>query len=102
MGKRRPAERQHQVQRAPSGLGAPRPRVSFCHLPGEVSVEHGAWSERGGRDLPGGPVVRVCAFTAMGTGSVPGWGTEIPHAVWCGQRKVEGVSQEMEKDQPSA
>ena len=49
MGKRRPTERQHQVQRAPSGLGAPRPRVSFCHLPGEVSVGRGAWWKRGGQ-----------------------------------------------------
>ena len=22
-----------------------------------------------------------CAFTAMGTGSIPGWGTKIPHAL---------------------
>lgn len=26
----------------------------------------------------------------------------IHTTVWCGQKKVEGVSQEMEKDQPSA
>ena len=27
------------------------------------------------------------AFTAEGTGSVPGWGTKIPQAVWCSQKK---------------
>ena len=26
-------------------------------------------------------------FTAEGSGSVPGRGTEIPQAVWCGQKK---------------
>ena len=26
-----------------------------------------------------------CASTAGGVGSVPGWGTKIPHAEWCGQ-----------------
>ena len=73
-------------------------------LPPAWRGECGAWGvvEKRRSDLPGGPVVRACAFTAKGTGSVPGWGTEIPHAVWCGQRKVEGGSQEAEEDQPSA
>ena len=35
------------------------------------------------RDFPGGPVVRLCAPNAGGTGSIPGWGTKIPHATWC-------------------
>ena len=48
VGERRPAERQHQVQRAPSGLGAPRPRVGVCHLPGKVRVEQGARWRSGG------------------------------------------------------
>ena len=26
--------------------------------------------------------VRTAAFTAEGVGSVPGWGTKIPRAVW--------------------
>ena len=26
------------------------------------------------------------AFTAKGTGSIPGWGTKIPHAAWHGQK----------------
>ena len=29
----------------------------------------------------------LCAFTAEGLGSVPGWGTKIPQVVWCGQKK---------------
>ena len=31
-------------------------------------------------EFPGGPVVRV--FTAEGLGSIPGWGTTIPLAMW--------------------
>ena len=34
----------------------------------------------------------VCASTAEGVGSIPGWGTKILHAVWCG-RKKKGVCQ---------
>jgi len=36
-------------------------------------------------DFPGGPV--DSASTAEGTGSIPGWGTKIPHASQCGQTK---------------
>ena len=31
--------------------------------------------------------LRLRASTAGGTGSIPGWGTKIPHAVLCGQKK---------------
>ena len=31
-------------------------------------------------DFPGGPVVKTCASTAGGVGSIAGWGTKIPHA----------------------
>ena len=31
--------------------------------------------------------LRLCASIAGGTVSIPGWGTEIPHAVWCGPKK---------------
>ena len=31
--------------------------------------------------------VRLCASTAGGEGSIPGWGTMIPHAAQCGQKK---------------
>ena len=30
--------------------------------------------------FPGGP-------NSSGLGSIPGWGTEIPQATWCGQKK---------------
>ena len=30
----------------------------------------------------------LCAFTAEGLGSVPGWAAEISQAVWCGQKKI--------------
>ena len=33
------------------------------------------------RDFPGGPVVKNPPSIAGDTGSIPGWGTEIPHAL---------------------
>ena len=30
--------------------------------------------------------LRFHAFIAGGTSSIPGWGTKIPHAAWCGQK----------------
>ena len=32
------------------------------------------------------------AFTAKGLGSIPGWGTKIPQAVWCGQKKKKTLN----------
>ena len=32
--------------------------------------------------------LRFCASTAGGTGSIPGQGTEIPHATQCGQKQI--------------
>ena len=31
--------------------------------------------------------LRLHASTAGGTGSIPGWGTKIPHATWHGPEK---------------
>ena len=31
----------------------------------------------------------LCAFTAGGTGSIPGQGTENPQAVWCGREQTQ-------------
>ena len=33
--------------------------------------------------------------TAGGTGSIPGQGTNIPHTMWCGQKKKKGSSYTM-------
>ena len=33
------------------------------------------------RDFPDSLVFKTCASTAEGTGSVPGWGADIPHAM---------------------
>ena len=33
---------------------------------------------------------------AGGTGSVPGQGTKIPHAVWCGPKKKGKMKQELQ------
>ena len=32
-------------------------------------------------------MLRLHASNAGGAGSIPGRGTKIPHAVWCGQKK---------------
>ena len=32
----------------------------------------------------------LCASTTGGMGSIPGGGTKIPHAAWCGQKKKIG------------
>ena len=39
------------------------------------------------REFPGGLVVRILGFHCRGPGSIPGWGTEIPQTVQCGQKK---------------
>ena len=31
--------------------------------------------------------LRLWALTAGGMGLIPGWGTKIPHAMWCSQKK---------------
>ena len=33
-------------------------------------------------NFPGSPLVRTCAFTVKGAGSIPGQGTKIPQAAW--------------------
>ena len=38
-----------------------------------------AWSKHSG-DFPGGPVIKNPACNAGDTGSIPVWGTKIPHA----------------------
>ena len=35
--------------------------------------------------LSGGLVVKTLPFHSKGHGSIPGWGTKIPHAAWHGQ-----------------
>ena len=39
-------------------------------------------------EFPGGPAV-LGAFTAVGPGSVPGWGTKIPQATQHGQKEIK-------------
>ena len=38
-------------------------------------------------DFPGSPAVMTCASTAGSAGSIPVWGTKIPHASRCGKDK---------------
>ena len=43
------------------------------------------WVKTGiSREFPGSPVIKTYIFTAEGPGSIPGWGTEILQAPWCG------------------
>ena len=37
-------------------------------------------------ELPSVSVVKTSAFIAIAPGSIPGWGTKIPHAIQCGQK----------------
>ena len=41
------------------------------------------------QEFPGFPVVRTSDFTAVGLGSIPGWGTKILQAMWYGQKKKQ-------------
>ena len=41
--------------------------------------------------------LRLCASTAGGTGSIPEWGTKIPHATQCSQKKREVRSTETQE-----
>ena len=38
-------------------------------------------------DFPGSPVVKTVLFQCRVTGSIPGWGTKIPHAVSTAKKK---------------
>ena len=33
--------------------------------------------------------LKLLTTISGGTGSIPGWGTKILHAAWCGQKKKE-------------
>ena len=39
------------------------------------------------RDFPGDHWLRFCTSNAGGAGLIPGQGTKMPHAAWCGQKK---------------
>ena len=42
---------------------------------------------RNARTSPGGPVVKTPHFPCKGHGSIPGWGTNILHALWPKRKK---------------
>lgn len=48
---------------------------------------------RSNRDFLSGPVVRASPSNGggWGTGSIPGWGAGIPHALWPGNQNTEAV-----------
>ena len=37
-------------------------------------------------DFHGCPVVKILPSSVRGSGSIPAWGTKIPHATGCGQK----------------
>ena len=45
------------------------------------------------KDFPGGPVVKNLPYNARGTGSIPGQGTKIPHAM--GQLSLRTTTTEL-------
>ena len=42
--------------------------------------------------------LRLCASQAGGVGLIPGQGTEIPHAAWCGQKRKGGKKKKKKKE----
>ena len=43
--------------------------------------------ELSGRDFPGSPVVKTLSFYCGGLSLIPGWGTKIPHVLWCSHKR---------------
>ena len=64
--------------------------------------KHGVWSKDRRRDFPGGPVVKTPCFQCRGTGSIPGLGTKIPHAMLRGQKKKKKGRRSMAHAWPRA
>ena len=46
--------------------------------------------------FPGGPLVKNPPWNAEGMGSIFGWETKIPYALWRGQKKKKKTAQEKE------
>ena len=53
----------------------------------DSTTQKGNLTLKYGLDLLAAQWLRLHTSTAAGVGSVPGQGTKIPHAVWCGQEK---------------
>ena len=49
-----------------------------------ASIENNQWG-----NSPVAQWLELPILTAKGLGLIPGWGTKIPHAVWCGQKKLK-------------
>ena len=49
-------------------------------------------------DLPGGPVVETSPSDAGRSGTISGWGSKIPHALWQEKKKKEAILQQVNKD----
>ena len=48
-------------------------------------------------ELTCGPVVKTRAFAATDPGLIPGWGTEIPQAMWCRKQKRQRGSSPLQE-----
>ena len=76
--------------RGPSVLTGP-PQMRWLQL---AALGGLIWLTRGGRGTSlAVRWLRLCASTAGGTGSIPGRGTKIPHAAWCGQTNKNKTKQ---------
>ena len=65
---------------------APNPAGSYQSAYGvllrdRLSSTASSYSKPSSWDFPGGPVVKVSPSNARGMGSIPGWGTKIPHVL---------------------
>ena len=69
----------HHSGPQPAVAGRPLPSVHVT----AVSVQKNQESQR---DFPAGPGVRLRASNTESADLIPGWGTKIPHAAWCGQK----------------
>ena len=74
------------VEAGRPGKGAACGAGDTCGKEGHSNLCLTVDSRISSRDFPGGPVVKTRGSTAGGAGSISGWGTKIPHALWSGQK----------------
>ena len=74
---------------------------SFIYKPlsfSPASSIYWVWGQKGRlREFPSGLVVRILGFHCCGPGSIPGRGTKILQALWCGQKKKKIAKTKVEK-----
>ena len=56
----------------------------------QAKWSHSLWKMMRG-DFPGGPVVKTPPSSAGGTGSIPGWGAKILHALQPEKQNIKQI-----------